>query len=284
MSLLRSLELGSRKRIPQPVRVGYLLRIARLDLTLLWRNRTALFSVIGVPAFFGAMLLVSRGNGHKTAGLDAVLYTGTGDIAFFLVFAVFINLVNVFTARREDLTLKRLRGGALSDAEILGGSVVSAAVLYFIQAGVVIVVIATALGAGAPADPLLLVLAMVLGTVVFALLGFTLSGVTPTTELAQMTVLPVMIVCIAGSGFMFPLDSLPDALQPIARALPLTPVVDIARTAYLGRDFTAGGGGEQVGFVDSWVACGQGLLILVAWIVMGTYAARRWFRWEPRKA
>lgn len=284
MSLLQSLELGSWKRIAQPVRVGYLLRIARLDLTLLWRNRTALFSVIGVPVFFGAMLLVSRGNGNKTAGLDAVLYTGTGDIAFFLVFAVFINLVNVFTARREDLTLKRLRGGVLSDAEILGGSVVSAAVLYFVQAGVVMVVIATALGAGAPANPLLLVLAMVLGTVVFALLAFTLSGVTPTTELAQMTVLPVMIVCIAGSGFMFPLDSLPDALQPIARALPLTPVVDIARTAYLGQDFTAGGGREQLGFVDSWAACGQGLLILTAWIVMGTYAARRWFRWEPRKA
>ncbi|GAA2109071.1 ABC transporter permease [Actinomadura alba] len=284
MSLLKSPELGSRNLILQPVHVRYLLRIARLDLTLLWRNRTALFSVIGVPLFFGAMLLISRDNGNKTAGLDAVLYTATGDIAFFLIFPVFINLVNVFTARREELTLKRLRGGALSDIEILGGSVVSAALLYFAQVSVVIVIIATALGAGAPANPLLLVLAMVLGTVVFALLALALSGVTPTTELAQMTVLPIMIVCIAGSGFMFPLGSLPDALQPIARALPLTPVVDIARTAYLGQDFTFGGGREQLGFVESWAACGRGLLLLVVWIVTGTYAARRWFRWEPRKA
>jgi ABC-2 type transport system permease protein len=145
MSLTRSLELASPKWLSPSVRPAYLLRIARLDLTLLWRNRTALFGVIGLPLFFGAMLLVSRGNGNKTAGLDAVLYTGTGDIAFFVIFAVLINLVNVFTARREDLTLKRLRGGALSDVEILGGSLAGAAVLYFVQAGAVAVVPATAL-------------------------------------------------------------------------------------------------------------------------------------------
>jgi ABC-2 type transport system permease protein len=284
MSLLRSLDLASPKRLPRPVRPAYLLRIARLDLTLLWRNRTALFGVIGVPLFFCTMLLVSRGNGNKTAGLDAVLYTGTGDVAFFMIFAVFVNLVNVFTARREDLTLKRLRGGSLSDVEILGGSIVSAAALYFLQAGAVMVIIATALGAGAPADPLLLVLGMLLGTVVFALLAFALSGLTPTTELAQMTVLPIMIVCIAGSGFMFPVDSLPDGLRPFAQALPLTPVVEIVRTAYLGKDFTAGGGGEQLGFLGSWAACGPALLVLAVWMVVGTFAARRWFRWEPRKA
>ncbi|MBC6457100.1 ABC transporter permease [Actinomadura sp. HBU206391] len=284
MSLVRSLELASPRRLAQSARPGYMLRIARLDLTLLWRNRTALFSVIGVPLFFGAMLLVSRGNGNKTAGLDAVLYTGTGDLAFFVIFAVFVNLVNVFTARREDLTLKRLRGGALSDVEILGGSVVSATALYLIQAGVVIVIIATALGAGAPANVLLLVLGMLLGAVVFALLAFALSGLTPTTELAQMTVLPIMIICIAGSGFMFPVDELPDGLRPFAQGLPLTPVVEIVRTAYLGQDFTAGGGREQLGFVDSWAACGPALLILAGWVVVGTYAARRWFRWEPRNA
>lgn len=258
------------------------LRLARLDLLLLWRNRTALFGVVGLPAFFAVMLLVSNGNGHTSGGIDAVLWTATGDVAFFLVPAVFMNLLNVFTARREELTLKRLRGGPLTDAQILGGSILSATLLYLAQAAVIVVIIATELGGGLPADPLLMGVGMLAGAAVFALLGMAVSGLTPTAELAQLTVLPVLLVSMAASGFMIPLEGLPEGWQRAAQLTPLTSVVEIVRTAYLGRDYTVTGDHAELGALETWATCLPALAVLAAWIGLSLWAARRWFRWEPR--
>ncbi|MEO5875214.1 MAG: ABC transporter permease [Streptosporangiaceae bacterium] len=263
---------------------AYVLRIARLDLSLLWRNRISLFGVLGLPVFFGTILFVSPEEGSVSSGIPAYLYTGTGDLAFFLLFGVFVNLTSVFTARREDLTLKRLRSSALSDREIFCGSILGAAVVYVLQISLVLVALVTALDAGAPADPLLLLTGLLLGVAVFALLAVALSGVTPSSELSQYTVLPVLAVCAAGSGFMVPLDGLPGWAERAAAALPLSPIVEIARTAYLGRDFTVGGDHAQVGLLGGWAACGPALLVLLAWLAVGGLLAHRAFRWEPRRS
>ncbi|MBA9006538.1 ABC transporter permease [Thermomonospora cellulosilytica] len=260
-----------------------MLRLARLDLTLMWRNRTAMFGVLGIPAFFSAMLVVGSGNGNTTAGIDAVLYTGTGDLAFFLIFAVFIHLTTGFTARREELTLKRLRSGPLSDLEVLGGSVLGAVLMYFAQSAVLVVIIMAVLDGGPPADPVLLLAGMLGGAAVCALLATALSGVTSTAEMAQFTVLPMLLLSMGLSGFMFPLDGMPTAVQAVGQVAPLTPVVEILRTAYLGRDYTVGGDHGTLGLVEGWTVCVPSLLTLAAWGVVGAWLARRYFRWEPRR-
>ncbi|QFG25898.1 ABC transporter permease [Actinomadura sp. WMMB 499] len=259
-----------------------LVRVARFDAVLLYRNRTALFTVFGLPVLFIAMLVPVRG--QDIDGVDGALLQGTGHLAFFLVFAIFMNLVNVFTARREDLTLKRLRGTALSDAEIRGGGVLTAAAAYTAQALLLLVVLGTAFGGRFPADPLLLLAGLAGGVALFALLAFAVSGLTPSAELAQLTVLPIMFGCMAGGGVMFPLDALPDALATACRWLPLTPVVEITRTAYFGQDFTGASGHAALSFTEGWAACVRPFAVLAFWIVLGRAAARRWFRWEPRRA
>jgi ABC-2 type transport system permease protein len=241
--------------------------VVRLDLTLLWRNRTALFTVIGLPLLFGALLFSVKG--QKSAGIDSALYVGTGYLTYFLIFSVFMNLVSVFTARREDLTLKRLRGGPLSDAELLGGSALTAGALYLIQTFALLVVMGTSLGGSFPANAPMLLAGLLMGIPVFALLAFALSGVTPNADMAQLTVLPLMFACMIGSGVMFPLDRAPDAVQETARFLPLSPLVEITRDAYFG-DGTLGSYGRDLG-------------IFAMWAVLGFLAARRWFRWEPRR-
>ncbi|MCP2338346.1 ABC transporter permease [Actinomadura rupiterrae] len=259
-----------------------LVRVARLDATLLWRNRTALFTTVGLPLLFVGMLFPMRG--QKIQGVDAALLQGTGHLAFFLLFAVFMNLATVFTARREDGTLKRLRGTALGDAEILGGSVLTATVLYLAQVLVLGVVLVAALGGRMPADPLLMLAGLACGVVVFALLAFLVSGITPNAELAQLTVLPVMFACMAGAGVMFPLGELPEIVQNLLRALPLTPVVETVRTGYFGRDFTAHGVPPEVGFGRGWLACLPSFAIMAVWMGFGRWLAERSFRWEPRRS
>lgn len=257
-----------------------LLKVARLDAVLLYRNRTALFTVFGLPLMFTGMLVPMRG--QDIEGVDGALLQGTGHLAFFLIFAVFMNMVNVYTTRREDRTLKRLRGTALSDADVLGGGILTATVMYLVQAVFLLVMLATVFGGGLPANPLLLLVGLAGGVAVFALLGFAISGLTPNAELAQLTVLPIMFGCMLGGGVMFPLDALPDAVHAVCRWLPLTPIVEIVRTAYFGQDFAGSADHPAVGFVDGWVACAQSFAALIVWLALGREAAKRWFRWEPR--
>jgi ABC-2 type transport system permease protein len=259
-----------------------MLRVARLDLALLLRNRTALFTVFGLPILFGAMLVPVRG--QDVGGVDGALLQGTGHLGFFLVFAVFMNLVNVFTARREDRTLKRLRGTALSDAEITGGSVLTATAVYAVQAPALLAVLGFAFGGRFPADPVLLLAGLAGGAAVFAALAFAVSGITPNTEMAQLTVLPIMFACLLGAGVMFPLDGLPERLQQVCRFTPLSPVVEIARTGYFGRDFYDHAAHPSVGVLEGWSRCLRSFCVLLFWAALGRGLAARWFRWEPRHA
>ncbi|WP_037558431.1 ABC transporter permease [Spirillospora albida] len=258
-------------------RAAPVLAVVRLDVRLLWRNRTALFTAAGLPLMFAALLLPARG--EEIDGRSAALVQGTGHLGFFLIFAVFMNLVSVFTARREERTLKRMRGTALSDAELLGGSVLTAVGMYAAQVLGLLVLLGAALDGRFPADPLLLTAGLAGGAAVFALLAFALSGVTPNAEMAGLTTLPVMFACMAGSGVMFPLDELPDGLREAARWLPLSPVVEITRTAYFGEDAD----GAAVGLLDGWSHSLYAFAVLAAWIVVGRYLAGRLFRWEPRR-
>jgi hypothetical protein len=81
------------------------------------------------------------------------------------------------------------------------------------------------------------------------------------------------------SGLLFPLSVLREPLQSVAQALPLTPVVELMR---LGLTGTAAGG-HHLGLAASFGAAAGPVLVLAAWIAAGGWAARRWFRWEPRR-
>ncbi|TDB86598.1 ABC transporter permease [Actinomadura sp. KC216] len=259
-----------------------MLRVSRLDFTLLWRNKTSLVTVVGLPMVFAGMLVPMKG--ADIGGVDGALLQGTGHLGFFLVFAVLMNLVTVFTARREDLTLKRLRGTALSDTEITGGSVLTAVAMYAVQALALLAVLGVALGGRFPADPVLVLAGLAGGVAVFAALAFALSGVSPTAELAQLAVLPIMFGCMLGGGVMVPLDELPGRLAQICRFTPLSPVVEITRTGYFGQDFHAHSAHPPVGVLEGWRACLPSFAVLAGWIVLGRVLAARWFRWEPRRA
>ena len=88
---------------------------------------------------------------------------------------------------------------------------------------------------------------------------------TRTVEMAQVTSLPVLVACMLGSGVMFPLSVMPDGVATALRLLPLTPVLDLMRA----------------GWADGPVL--RPLIVLAVWIAFGTYAVRRWFRWDPRR-
>ncbi|MBO4209615.1 ABC transporter permease [Micromonospora echinofusca] len=259
------------------------LKVARLDFTVLLRNRTAFFTTIAFPVLLGGMTLgLDEG---VVEGLPVGLYLLTGMLALVGFFVTFAYLTSLFTVRREDLVLKRMRGSLLSEVAILGGSGLTCTVIYVVQAAVVVTIGVVGLGGAAPRNVPLLLLTVVLTSIMFVPLAAALSGVTRTGESAQITVLPVLLVLAGTSQAAFPLGDMPELVQRLSAAMPLSPVVDVIRIAYFGRDFTDGTAPyPAVGFAESWSAAAPGLLLILGWTVVGVLFARRYFRWEPRNA
>ncbi|MER5648833.1 ABC transporter permease [Streptosporangium sp. NPDC002524] len=259
--------------------VLHAIRLARLDLTLVGRNTTVLFNVLLLPLLM-AWVYTQAVGAERIDGVAGRLFVLTGLPGLILVFAVFINLVNSFTARREELVLKRLRAGQPSGPAILGGSALGALTLYLAQVALLAVWIQRAEGATIANVPMLVTVA-VLGVALFCLLAAAFSGLTPNAELAQVTVLPVLLVVLVGAPVAFPADALPGVLGGVSALLPATPVVEIARTAFLGGDHVSGGG-EALSVGGQWVAALPSFAILLGWLVVAGLLARWLFRWEPR--
>ena len=250
--------------------------LARAEGVLLRRNRIALLTAVALPA---ALVWLLKASGLDAGGSRGAAMLLTGLTAFALLYPVYYNLVTAMVARREQLVLKRLRTGESTDAEILAGTAAPAIAIAWVQVAVAAVAAVAVFGMDPPASALLVLAALVLGTAVFVLLAAVTAAVTRTVELAQVTTLPVLMVSFVFSGLLFPLAGLHGPLRSLAQALPLTPVVDLLR---LGLTGTAPGGGH-LGGAAAFGAASIPVLVLAAWTAAGAWAARHWFRWEPRR-
>lgn len=262
--------------------LNHTLRVARLDLTMLLRNRMAFFTTIAFPLLLGCIALVLK-EGY-VSGVTSGLYVLTGMLALIGFFVTFMHLTTVFTVRREELVLKRMRGSVLSEAAIFGGSGLACTLIYVLQVAAIITLGIVALGGHLPRNLPLLFLGVVLGSIMFVPMAAAMSGFTKTGESAQITVLPAMLILATTSQASFPLTGMPEIVQRVAASLPLSPVVDVIRIGYFGLDFTRQPPHPELGFAASWAAAGPRLLLIVAWTVVGVLIARKHFRWEPRSS
>ena len=109
------------------------------------------------------MVLATRASVPDSAGdLGGGAAVVTSLTAFTLLFVVYYNLVTALVARREELVLKRLRTGETSDAEILAGTAAPAVAIAWGQILIGAVAAVTAFGMGLPANPLVVLAAIVL--------------------------------------------------------------------------------------------------------------------------
>ncbi|MBP0460353.1 ABC transporter permease [Streptomyces montanisoli] len=244
--------------------------LARAEVTLLVRNRTALFTALALPpAMIGvAKTSLDRSGATAKTGLSQGELLLTGGVVMVLTLVVYTTLVAAYVSRREELVLKRLRTGEVRDAEILGATAVPAAAIAVVQIALLVALGAALWGGRLPQRPGLMLAGVVLGTVMTAALAAATAAVTRTVESAQVTALPLILVALVGSGVAVPLEVFPDGVAQVLRALPLTPVADLVRGGWVG----GMGAGEAL----------RALGTALAWTVLSVFAVRRWFRWEPR--
>ncbi|GAA1179479.1 ABC transporter permease [Streptomyces hebeiensis] len=249
---------------------GRLAALGRAEFTLLLRNKTALFSALFVPVvtIAGSKVSLDRIDLGKS-GLSMVEAALIGGLGTVLIMAVYSNLAAAYTARREDLVLKRLRTGEATDAEILTGTALPAATVTLVQCALLVAASSLFLDVSAPRRPELLIAGLLIGTVLLAALAAATSAVTRTVESAQITIMPLFLISVLGSGLFVPLDVLPEKVASVCELLPLSGVMTLIRAGW-------------VGGIEAYDVLGAALTAL-AWTVLGVFAVRRWFRWEPRR-
>ncbi|MGW4839918.1 ABC transporter permease [Streptomyces globisporus] len=263
------------ERSPSPAPSGWsaslrrLNALARAELILLIRNRSAIFVALVLPIVMIFSIRASleqidlAGTGLSVAG--AAL---TGGIGIVLVQVVYMNLVTGYVTRREELVLKRLRTGEVTDREILISTALPSVALAVLQSVLLVVAGAIAFDLSAPKRPELFLLGLIVGFVMMSALAAATSAVTRTVQTSQLTTLPLFFVSLFASGIFVPLDVFPDKLAAVFELLPLTGVMTLVRHGWLG-------GVEGGDLVTAAVAA-------LAWTAFAVFAVRRWFRWDPR--
>lgn len=255
------------------------LALSRLELTMLIRNRTALFNALLLaPVTVALMQTIApveagEGSGVAAGTLLAML------IALALVFAGYYNLCTTAVARREELMLKRLSTGESTRTEVLVAMTVPAFAVICAQVVIGLVSLAVAIGMPPLTNVILVLLALVLGTVVMALLGYASTAFTRSVEAAQITTLLPLVALILLSGATVPLQVMPEPMRIVAEISPLGAVTSLASLGLNG--FAADG--AQVAFLESFVPALVPLAALVGWTVVGVVLIRRTFQWEPRR-
>ncbi|MFG2209802.1 ABC transporter permease [Streptomyces sp. NPDC048638] len=247
-----------------------LLALGQAELTLLGRNKSALFMTLVMPVTMAfAMKQALSGMDLSRHGLSVAAVLLPSTLGYALLFGVYSNLTGAYVARREQLVLKRLRIGELRDLEILAGTALPSAALGLGQCALLVALGSAVLDTGLPAAPHLLIAGVLIGTVMVVAFAAVSSTLARTAEAAQLVVLPLMVLSLGGSGMVVPLDVLPDRVATVLELLPLSPVMELIRAGWSGS--TAAG--------DSLRQLAVGLV----WTGIAVFAVRRWFRWDPRR-
>lgn len=256
-------------------RVGVL---ARAELRLLVRNRTALFNALALPPLTMALFTAAGGVGDAADDVVGPVLLNVLTL-MSLTFVVYYNLTVAYVARREELVLKRYLVGESSRAEILAGAAVPAVVVALAQAVLAVVAVSVLLEPPAFVNPLLMVLAVVGGSVMLTALAAATSGLSRTVESAQLTTLPLLFVALPFAGIFGGPGSSSGVFDTISTFTPLRPITDLMMLGAAGID----GDGQTLTFVETLAAARVPLGVLIVWTFVGLLAARRWMRWEPRR-
>ncbi|HXG26710.1 MAG TPA: ABC transporter permease [Candidatus Binatia bacterium] len=217
---------------------------------------------VAVLLFFGGTSLL--------AVAEPVPFLVPGTIALGIVAAGLVNLGIATAYERHYGVLKRLGGAPIPRWAFVAAKVAAVLVIELVQVVVLAAAANLAFGwtPGPSGQPLLVFVAVALGTVAFVGLGLLLAGALR-AEAVLAIANGLFLALLMLGGVVLPVDHLPELLRPIAAVLPSSALADLLRH---GLD----AGTTAAAATDPTTA----LAILTAWAVGATVLAARTFRWD----
>lgn len=249
--------------------------LAAMEVRLLIRNRTTLFYAIAIAPitvlFIRALLPTES---MDSAALGSTLVITLVGVALTMV--VYYNLTTTAVARREELMLKRVMTGPASLAEALTAMAAPAFVIMLGQLIAGYGLAAILLDMSLPANALWLLVAIIGGTIMFALFAYASTSFTRSVESAQLTTMPFLLIVLMTSGMFIPLEMFGDIGMRIASATPLAAVVTV-----LEHGFGVAGPGNNA--FSGLGEVGTAIVVIAAWTFLAGLYVRTRMPIEPRR-
>jgi ABC-2 type transport system permease protein len=239
----------------------------RAEQLVFWRSREAALFIFLFPLLL-FMLLGSVYNG-RIYGVPAPQALLAGMLGYGCANTAFAGLAIQLVLRREAGILKRLRGTPLPAATYITAVLASTLVIFVLQTVTLFVLGRVLYGTPLPHAVGSLVLAVVIGSAVFAALGVATASIIRSGEGSSAVVNFILLPTAFLTGSFGPTRHYPGFLRALGDVLPLKYFIDLVNAIYLrGHAF--------------WTQP-EALAVLAAWGVAGLAVAVWKFRWEPRE-
>src|SRR5687768_2243360 len=169
-------------------------------------------------------------------------------------------------ADREKLILKRLAATPLRRWQLVGSNVLMRLLIALVQAIIIVGVGVVAFGVEVTGSVAAVAGFVILGALAFLALGYVVASYAETEDAANGMTSVIQFPMMFLSGTFFPIDEMPEVLQGIARAIPLTYLSDALRQVMVG----------GAAFAPLWLC----VAVLVGWLVVCFGIAAAKFRWQ----
>jgi ABC-2 type transport system permease protein len=176
-----------------------------------------------------------------------------------------LSLVTIIAIYREGGILKRLRATPLRPHTILTAHVIVKLLLTAVTLVLMMLAGRRYYPVGVSVPLISFTIALLISTWSILSIGFVIASIVPTARFAQPVGAVIMYPMVALSGLFMPIDSMPPAMQTVARLMPLTYAVSLLRGIWNG---------------DAWsMHTGDVAALVVAFLVC-TALSSKVFRWE----
>lgn len=169
-------------------------------------------------------------------------------------------------ADREKLILKRLGATPLRRWQLVGSNILVRLLVALVQTVIIVGVGTLLFGLETTGRWLAVGFFIVLGSLTFIALGYVIASFTKTEEAANGVTQVVQLPMLFLSGIFFPIATMGEFLQTVARLMPLTYLADALRQVMV----------DGIPFA-SLAFC---VAVLLAWLAGCFAIAARYFRWQ----
>ena len=243
-------------------------RLTWLELKIFVREPLGVVGTVAVPVVIFVVLGRTLGPYARTGSPDVPRFV-SADLPIFasmlIALSAVLSLVTIITIYREGGILKRLRATPLRSSTILTAHVMVK--LLFTALTLALMVLAGRrfypVEPGVPLASFTLALLFTTGCILS--LGFLLASMVPTARFAQPIATIIIYPMLGISGLFAPIESLPTALEWLARVLPLTYAVSLLRGVWHGA---------------GWAAHAGDAAVLMVMFLAFTAVSAKVFRWE----
>jgi ABC-2 type transport system permease protein len=169
-------------------------------------------------------------------------------------------------ARREKGVLRRLKLTPMPLAEFIGAGIINQLIVSMVQSALLVAVGYFGFGVRITGGITLTVFLIILGSLCFITLGFTIASFAKTADAANaignFIGMPMMFL----GGVFFPVDTAPAWIQPIVKTMPLKYLADSLRSVMINN--------------ETFVSVQSNVLILLAITIVLFAVSVKFFKWE----